>query len=67
MMQPGMTYWEIVDYLEKAHLRICGATLRDRYANRETKPTIGFGFPTGFNCNHIAAHDSPNPGDKRVL
>ncbi len=27
----------------------------------------GLGFPTGCSLNHVAAHYTPNPGDKTVL
>jgi methionyl aminopeptidase len=53
----GMTMTEIAEMIENATRALVG----------EDGLKAGIGFPTGVNRNHIAAHFSPNAGDKTVL
>ena len=50
----GMTMTEIAEMIENATRALVG----------EDGLKAGIGFPTGVNRNHIAAHFSPNAGDK---
>jgi methionyl aminopeptidase len=56
-LAPGMSYLNICETLENKTRELFG---------RDDK-IEGIGFPTGFSVNNIAAHDSANPGDTRVL
>jgi methionyl aminopeptidase len=61
-IRPGMTMLDICQRLEKKTFELVG-----------TKPDWsnylqgGYGFPTGCSLNHVAAHYTPNYGDKTVL
>lgn len=57
-IKPGMTMTEIANLIEDS---VRG------YANGETLLDAGIGFPTGLSLNHVAAHYTPNAGDKVVL
>lgn len=57
-IKPGMTMTEIADLIENS-VRA--------YANGKTLLDAGIGFPTGLSLNHVAAHYTPNAGDKVVL
>lgn len=57
-IKPGMTMTEIADLIENSTRAYAG--------NVHTK-SAGVGFPTGLSVNHIAAHYTPNTGDKNVL
>ena len=61
-IRPGMTMLEICQKLEKKTLELVG-TLPDWSNYLEA----GYGFPTGCSLNHVAAHYTPNYGDKTVL
>lgn len=56
-IRPGMTMTEIANMIEDG----------TRALVEEDGFEAGIGFPTGLNVNEIAAHYSPNPGDKQVL
>ncbi|WVQ96025.1 methionine aminopeptidase, type II [Kwoniella sp. CBS 9459] len=56
-MKPGMKLIDIADMIESG----------TRALVEENGFDSGIGFPTGLNLNEIAAHYSPNPGDKTVL
>ncbi|RLV96589.1 Methionine aminopeptidase 2 [Spathaspora sp. JA1] len=57
-IKPGMTMIEIADLIENS--------VRAYSGNVHTKEA-GIGFPTGLSLNHVAAHYTPNTGDKTVL
>lgn len=57
-IKPGMTMTEIANLIEDS--------VRS-YANGKDLLDAGIGFPTGLSLNHIAAHYTPNAGDKVVL
>ncbi|KAL7665695.1 Methionine aminopeptidase 2 [[Candida] zeylanoides] len=57
-VRPGMTMIEIADIIENA---------TRAYANADHSLKAGVGFPTGLSLNHVAAHYTPNAGDKVVL
>ncbi|CAH6720898.1 methionine aminopeptidase 2 [[Candida] jaroonii] len=57
-IKPGMTMTEIADLIENS--------VRS-YANGSNLLDAGIGFPTGLSLNHVAAHYTPNAGDKLVL
>jgi len=56
-IKPGMKIFDICNELESKVIELCGENTLSR----------GMGFPTGISINEIAAHDSANPNDKRVL
>lgn len=56
-IKPGMLMTEIVERIENA----------TRTLIEENKLQAGIGFPTGVSLNHVAAHYTPNTGDKTVL
>lgn len=58
LIQPGMTMVEIADLIEN---------LTRAYAGKVAPKEAGVGFPTGLSVNHVAAHYTPNTGDKTVL
>ena len=62
-MKPGMTLTEIAEGIENSVRALTG------HEGLEEGDSIkaGMGFPTGLNINHIAAHYSPNAGNKTVL
>jgi methionyl aminopeptidase len=53
-IKPGMTMTEIAELIENA----------TRALVEEDGLVRGIGFPTGLSLNHIAAHYTPNAGDK---
>lgn len=57
-IRPGMSMTEIADLIENS-VRA--------YANADHTKEAGIGFPTGLSLNHVAAHYTPNTGDKVVL
>ncbi|WVN89941.1 methionine aminopeptidase, type II [Cryptococcus depauperatus CBS 7841] len=56
-IKPGMTMTEIAHIIEDG----------TRAVVEENGFESGIGFPTGLSVNEIAAHYTPNPGDKQVL
>ena len=61
-IRPGMTMLDICTRLEKKTLELVGT-------NPDWSNYLdgGYGFPTGCSLNHVAAHYTPNYGDKTVL
>lgn len=57
-IRPGMTMIEIADLIENS-VRA--------YASADHTLKAGIGFPTGLSLNHVAAHYTPNTGDKLTL
>ena len=57
-IKPGMSMIEIADLIEDS--------VRN-YAAADHTLKAGIGFPTGLSLNHVAAHYTPNTGDKLVL
>ncbi|KAL9109405.1 MAG: hypothetical protein Q9227_005912 [Pyrenula ochraceoflavens] len=62
-MKPGQTLTEIAEGIEDSVRALTG------HPGLEEGDAIkaGMGFPTGLNINHVAAHYSPNAGNKWVL
>lgn len=58
LIKPGMTMIEIANLIEDS--------VRT-YTNNDHTLKQGVGFPTGLSVNHVAAHYTPNTGDKMVL
>lgn len=56
-IKPGMLMTEICERIENA----------TRTLIEENGLKAGIGFPTGCSLNHVAAHYTPNTGDKTVL
>jgi methionyl aminopeptidase len=56
-LKPGMKYLDACNFVEESVVKIFG----------KDDKTAGRGFPTGFSVNNIAAHDSAQPNDQRVL
>ncbi|XAO26159.1 methionine aminopeptidase, type II [Cryptococcus bacillisporus CA1280] len=56
-IKPGMTMTEIANLIEDG----------TRAVVEENGFESGIGFPTGLSVNEVAAHYTPNPGDKQVL
>lgn len=61
-IRPGMLMIDICQKLEKKSLELVGTT-----ADLSNYLQFGYGFPTGCSLNHVAAHYTPNHGDKTVL
>ena len=58
-IQPGMTMTDIAELIEnKVRLLAEDQSPEDPFA-------AGMGFPTGLSLNEVAAHYTPNAGDKR--
>jgi methionyl aminopeptidase len=57
MIKPGVRLLDICNAVEGKTVELFG----------QNDLKAGIGFPTGLSVNHIAAHDSANPGDVRVL
>jgi len=57
MIKPGVSMTEIAENIENATRSLVEG---DGFE-------AGVGFPTGLNVNHIAAHYSPNAGDKQSV
>ncbi|UKZ78810.1 hypothetical protein TrVFT333_006555 [Trichoderma virens FT-333] len=62
-IKPGQTLTEIANGIEDSVRRLLG---HDGLAEGDSL-IAGMGFPTGLNIDEIAAHYSPNAGDKVVL
>ena len=62
-MKPGQTLTEIAEGIEDSVRALSGHNGLEEGDNIKG----GVGFPTGLNINHIAAHYSPNAGNKTVL
>lgn len=56
-IKPGMAMVDICEMIENG----------TRALIKENGLQAGIGFPTGCSLNHVAAHYTPNPGDKTVL
>ncbi|WVR08078.1 methionine aminopeptidase, type II [Kwoniella sp. DSM 27419] len=56
-IKPGMSMTEIADMVENG----------TRALVEENGFESGIGFPTGLSVNEVAAHYTPNPGDKQIL
>ena len=56
-IKPGMTMTEIAEIIENG----------TRALVEEEGLIRGIGFPTGLSLNHVAAHYTPNAGDKTGL
>lgn len=61
-IRPGMTMLEICKKLEEKTLQLVGT--KPDWSNYLEN---GYGFPTGCSLNHVAAHYTPNNGDKTLL
>ena len=63
MIKPGMTLTQIAENIENSTRALT------EHPGLEEGDALkgGVGFPTGLNINHIAAHYSPNAGNKVVL
>ncbi|KAI2630058.1 methionine aminopeptidase 2-like protein [Xylaria nigripes] len=62
-IKPGQTLTEIANGIEDSVRKLVG---HDGLAEGDALKA-GMGFPTGLNLDHIAAHYSPNAGNKTVL
>ncbi|KAK7906559.1 hypothetical protein PG985_016296 [Apiospora marii] len=62
-IKPGQTLTEIANGIEDSVRRLLG---HDGLAEGDAIKA-GMGFPTGLNLDHIAAHFSPNAGNKTIL
>lgn len=56
IIKPEMKLYDICNSIEKKTRDLLGDDLKG-----------GMGFPTGVSINNIAAHDSANPNDERIL
>jgi methionyl aminopeptidase len=56
-IQPGIDLADMCERLEECNRRLV----------KENGLQAGIGFPTGCSINHIAAHYTPNPGDRVTL
>jgi len=56
-IKPGMLMTEICERIEDSTRKLI----------EENGLSAGIGFPTGCSLNHVAAHYTPNAGDKTVL
>lgn len=56
-IRPGMKLIDICERIEEMN----------RYLIEANGLKAGIAFPTGCSLDHVAAHYSPNPGDKTVL
>jgi methionyl aminopeptidase len=57
--QPGLTTTELAESIENA--------VRTFTDSSDDLKKAGIGFPTGVSRNHVAAHYTPNAGDKTVV
>ncbi|KAK7972205.1 peptidase M24A- methionine aminopeptidase [Apiospora saccharicola] len=62
-IKPGQSLTEIANGIEDSVRRLLG---HDGLAEGDAIKA-GMGFPTGLNLDHIAAHFSPNAGNKTIL
>ena len=62
-VKPGMSLTDIANGIEDSVRALVG------HQGLEEGDAIiaGMGFPTGLSLNHVAAHYTPNAGDKKVL
>ncbi|CCK69443.1 methionine aminopeptidase KNAG_0C03360 [Huiozyma naganishii CBS 8797] len=63
-LKPGMLLSDIADIIENATRKYTGA---EDLKQMDDPKSQGIGFPTGLSLNHVAAHFTPNSGDKTVL
>jgi hypothetical protein len=56
-IQPGIDLADMCERLEECNRRLV----------KENGLQAGIGFPTGCSINHVAAHYTPNPGDRVTL
>lgn len=56
-IQPGIDLADMCERIEECNRRLV----------KENGLQAGIGFPTGCSINHIAAHYTPNPGDRVTL
>ena len=56
-IQPGIDLVDMCERIEECNRRLV----------KENGLQAGIGFPTGCSINHIAAHYTPNPGDRVTL
>ncbi|KAG0669126.1 Methionine aminopeptidase 2 [Maudiozyma exigua] len=63
-IHPGMRLTEIADLIENTTRKYTDA---EDLTKMEDPTSRGIGFPTGLSINEIAAHFTPNKGDKTVL
>lgn len=63
VIKPGMSLTEIAELIEDGTRHLTGHMGLEEGDNL----IAGVAFPTGLNLNHIAAHYSPNAGNKTVL
>lgn len=62
-IKPGMNLTEIAEMIEDGTRHLTGHMGLEEGDNL----IAGVAFPTGLNINHIAAHYSPNAGNKTIL
>lgn len=62
-IKPGMSLTEIAEGIEEGTRALTGHNGLEEGDNIKG----GVGFPTGLNLDHIAAHYSPNAGNKTIL
>ncbi|KPI38837.1 Methionine aminopeptidase 2 [Cyphellophora attinorum] len=62
-IKPGMSLTEIAEGIEEGTRALTGHPGLEEGDNIKG----GVGFPTGLNLDHIAAHYSPNAGNKTIL
>ena len=57
VIKPGIRLQDMCELIEETNRKLVG----------ENGLQAGIAFPTGCSINHVAAHFSPNSGDKTVL
>lgn len=62
-IKPGMSLTEIAEMIENSARNLTGHQGLEEGDNLKA----GIGFPTGLNLNHIAAHYTPNAGNKTCI
>ncbi|GAB7366375.1 hypothetical protein MBLNU230_g8173t1 [Neophaeotheca triangularis] len=62
-IKPGMSLTEIAEMIENSARNLVGHQGLEEGDGLKA----GIGFPTGLNLNHIAAHYSPNAGNKTCI
>lgn len=63
-VRPGVPLTVLCERLEAKTAELVGAL---GASGTGPTPPCGWGFPTGVSLNHVAAHYTPNHGDKTVL